>query len=78
MDDQPKPNRQQAGVLDKRVPSPQRAGSNDKSDHDLAYVSSNVQGCTESGCNWMDRIPAWKNINKNEQNSAGALLAHQY
>jgi hypothetical protein len=78
MDDQPKPNGQRAGILDKRVSFPQRTGSNDKSDHDSAYVSRNVKGCTESGCNRMDGIPAWQNINKNAQNAAGALLAHQY
>jgi hypothetical protein len=45
MDIQSKPNGQRAGILDKRIPSPSRTGSNDKSDQDSAYVSSNVQGC---------------------------------
>jgi hypothetical protein len=78
MDVQSKPNRQQAGVLDKRIPSPLRTGSNDKSNQDSAHVSSNVQGCTESGRHRMDGIPTWQSINKNAGNAAGTLPANQY
>jgi hypothetical protein len=78
MDVQSKPNKQRAGILDKRIPSPMRTGSNDKSDQDSAYVSSNVRGCTESGRHRMDGIPTWQSIDENAQNVAGTLPANQY